>query len=77
MHTRVAEDGRISILAPLSRAGDALTLRAELDLVVAVSACSAPTCNNHSFGPIGLEVLAPSGTPGSPGQPGLTRANSG
>ena len=43
--------------ASLSRPGDALVLRAEADLVVAVSACAAPGCNAGTCGPIGVEVL--------------------
>jgi uncharacterized protein len=45
MTAAVAPDGKLSIEAPRSRAGDALTLRAEMDLVVAISACPASTCN--------------------------------
>jgi hypothetical protein len=56
MNAPVQPDGRVDVLPPLSRAGDHVTLRAEADLVVAVSACSAPTCNNGVFGPIELVV---------------------
>lgn len=33
-----------------------MDLRAEMDLVVGVTACSAEKSNNHSFKPIDLEV---------------------
>lgn len=46
MHVAVADDGRLVFAPPRSRAGDALVLRAEMDLVVAISSCPAATCNN-------------------------------
>lgn len=39
MNVPVAPDGSFKILPPLSRAGDHVTFRAELDSVVALSAC--------------------------------------
>jgi uncharacterized protein YcgI (DUF1989 family) len=51
------ESGRISILPPPSRAGDFVDLRAEMDLIVAVSACSAELSNNGTFKPIDVVVL--------------------
>ena len=56
MNAQVSEDGRINILPPLSKAGDYIEFRAEMDLMVAVSACSALRCNNFSWGPIGIEI---------------------
>lgn len=35
----IGQDGRLAIQPPLAEAGDSLTLRAEMDLVVVVSAC--------------------------------------
>lgn len=46
MNVAVAADGRLLFAPPSSRAGDALVLRAEMDLVVAISSCPAATCNN-------------------------------
>lgn len=58
MHVAVHPDGRMEVLPPRSRPGDSLLLRAERDLLVAVSACSvdeAP-CNGFDPTPIDLEV---------------------
>ncbi|MGO1068770.1 DUF1989 domain-containing protein [Lysobacter sp. CA199] len=46
MHVEVDADGRLRFLPPKSRAGDAIVLRAEMDLAVAVSSCPASTCND-------------------------------
>ena len=40
MHTRINVDGSIAVLAPLSRPGDRLVLRALMEVRVAVEACS-------------------------------------
>ena len=45
MNVDVLPDGRLKILEPKCRAGDSLVLRAEMDLVIALSACPASTCN--------------------------------
>jgi len=45
MDASVAPDGTLSFAPPRSRAGDALVLRAEMDLVIALTACPASTCN--------------------------------
>ena len=39
MNVPVAADGSFKILAPVSRPGDRVTFRAEMDCVVALSAC--------------------------------------
>ena len=57
MNVTVAADGTLAVLPPLSKAGDALTLRAETDLVVGLTACSAEMSNNYSFKPIDYEIL--------------------
>jgi len=58
MNVMVALDGVLTIGPPLSRAGDYLDLRAEMDLIVGVTACSAEMSNNYSFKPIDVEVYA-------------------
>jgi uncharacterized protein YcgI (DUF1989 family) len=58
MNVAVGEDGELAILPPRSRAGDYLLLRAEMEMVVGVTACSAELSNNGSFKPIDVEVLA-------------------
>ncbi|CAN5440824.1 urea carboxylase-associated family protein [soil metagenome] len=57
MNVKVASDGTLSILPPRSKAGDALTLRAEMDLIVGLTACSAELSNNGSFKPIAYEIF--------------------
>ena len=57
MNVEVSPFGEISIGPPLSKPGDFVDLRAEMDLVVGVTACSAEKSNNHAFKPIDLEVF--------------------
>ncbi len=57
MNVEVGPDGALAILPPRSRAGDYLLLRAEMPMVVGVTACSAELSNNGSFKPIDVEVL--------------------
>jgi uncharacterized protein len=45
MNVNVRADGALEIVAPNNRAGDAMMLRAEMDLAVAISACPASVCN--------------------------------
>jgi uncharacterized protein YcgI (DUF1989 family) len=67
MNIPVAEDGSVSRLPPRSRPGDALFLRAEMDLVVVVSACpqDITPINGADRTPtdIHLEIVAPSSAP--------------
>ncbi|MBA3883289.1 MAG: urea carboxylase-associated family protein [Chthoniobacterales bacterium] len=56
MNVEVAPAGTLSILPPRSQAGDSLTLRAEVDLIVGLTACSAELSNNGSFKPIVYEI---------------------
>lgn len=48
--------GRISVLPPLSKPGDSISLLAHMDLVVALTACSAPQSNNYAFKPIRYRI---------------------
>ena len=57
MNVEIARDGKLSILPPRSKAGDSITLRAEMDLIVGLTACSAEMSNNYKFKPIGYEIL--------------------
>lgn len=50
------ESGALKVLPPRSRAGDRLVLRAEMDLIIGLTACSAPDSNNGSFKPIHYRV---------------------
>ena len=56
MNVNVLLSGELEIGPPLSKPGDFLDLRAEMDLVVGVTACSAEKSNNHSLKPIDLEI---------------------
>jgi uncharacterized protein YcgI (DUF1989 family) len=52
MNVRTAPDGRLSVLPPLSKAGDSIAFRAEDDLLIGLTACSAYASNGGSFKPI-------------------------
>ena len=56
MNVAITAAGRITVLPPLSKAGDYIDLRTEMDLIVAVSACSAGKCNNFRCTPIRVEI---------------------
>lgn len=58
MNVAVGPDGAIAIGPPLSRPGDSIVLRAERNLLVGLTACSAEKSNNHSFKPIDYEIHA-------------------
>ena len=49
--------GHFEVLPPRSRAGDNIELRAAMDLVIGLTACSAYASNGGSFKPIDYEVL--------------------
>lgn len=55
--------GVLSVEPPLSKAGDRIVFEAAMDLVVGLTACSAPQSNNGSFKPIQWEVIE-AGAPG-------------
>ncbi len=57
MNVEIDPTGKISILPPRSKAGDALTLRAEMNLIVGLTACSAEMSNNYELKPIGYEIV--------------------
>lgn len=48
--------GKVSVLPPKSRAGDYIVIKARMDLIVGLTACSAEMSNNYSFKPIGYSV---------------------
>lgn len=59
MHVDVnAKSGEIQVRPPLSAAGDSIVLRAEMDLVVGMTACSAGQSNNFRYKPIDYAVCA-------------------
>lgn len=56
MNVTIGPDGTLTIGPPRSKAGDAIELRAEMDLYVGVTACSAEMSNNYKFKPIDIEI---------------------
>jgi len=50
------ETGKFKVLPPLSKAGDRIVFRAEMDLIIGLTACSAPASNGGTFKPIHYEV---------------------
>ena len=60
MNVTIAPDGRIAVLPPGTKPGDFVRFRAEMDLVVGLTACSAYASNGGSFKPIDYEI-APQG----------------
>jgi len=57
MNVQFDEKGKLSVDPPLSKAGDYVLFEAEMDLIVALTACSAEDSNNGSFKPIHYEIL--------------------
>jgi uncharacterized protein YcgI (DUF1989 family) len=57
MTVAVAADGVVTVGVPSSKAGDHIDLRAEMDLIVGLTACSAENSNNQRFKPIHYEIL--------------------
>lgn len=50
------ESGKVRVLPPVSKAGDSITLRALIDLVIGLTACSAYDSNGGSFKPIHYRI---------------------
>jgi len=63
MNVEVSTSGKIRVRPPLSKAGDYIDLRAEMDLIVGVTACAAGKCNNYRCTPIAVEVYEKSEEP--------------
>ena len=58
MNATITERGEIIINPPVSQPGDYIDMRAEMDLIVAITACSAGKCNNYHCTPIAVEIYA-------------------
>ncbi len=56
MNVPVSDDGAVSVEPPRSKAGDRIVLRAEMDLIVGLTACSAYASNGGSFKPIDYAI---------------------
>ncbi|WPZ02616.1 urea carboxylase-associated family protein [Blastomonas marina] len=50
------ENGSVAVKPPRSDAGDYIVLRAEMDLIIGLTACSAYASNGGSFKPIDYEI---------------------
>uniref|UniRef100_UPI003B632417 DUF1989 domain-containing protein n=1 Tax=Sphingomonas sp. PL-96 TaxID=2887201 RepID=UPI003B632417 len=50
------ETGKLKVLPPISKAGDFIRFRAHMDLVIGLTACSAPDSNGGTFKPIHYRV---------------------
>ena len=50
------DTGKLRVLPPISKAGDRITFRAAMDLVIALTACSAYDSNGGSFKPIDYRI---------------------
>lgn len=57
MNVNIHEHGRMTVDVPMSKAGDFVDLRAEMDLVCGLTACSAEGSNNGSFKPIDFVIF--------------------
>ncbi|OYY64112.1 DUF1989 domain-containing protein [Sphingomonas sp. 28-62-11] len=57
MNVPVDPEGRLRVLPPLSKAGDHIAFVARMDLIIGLTACSAPTSNGGSFKPIDYRIM--------------------
>lgn len=57
LNVAVAENGEVKVLPLLSRAGDFIELRAEMNLICGLTTCSAENSNNGAFKPIDFEIV--------------------
>jgi uncharacterized protein YcgI (DUF1989 family) len=60
MNAEVAEDGQIAIRPPLSKPGDYIEFQADMDCLVAMTACPQDqnACNGYRITPLQLDVFA-------------------
>ncbi|MBN9230146.1 MAG: YqcI/YcgG family protein [Legionella sp.] len=57
MHTTLTPKGKARVKPPLSKAGDKIIFRSHMDLIVGLTACSAPESNNFSLKPIQYKII--------------------
>lgn len=57
MNVQFDTNGKLSVLPPLSKLGDYVLFEAQMDLIVALTACSAEDSNGGIFKPITYEIL--------------------
>lgn len=58
MNVQFDGKGKLSVLPPTSKAGDHVKFRAQMDLLVCLTACSAEDSNGGSFKPIQYSVTS-------------------
>ncbi len=58
MNIDISEQGEITIHSPMSKRGDFIDLRAEMDMIVGITACSASACNNFTWTSIDVEIYS-------------------
>lgn len=73
MNAAVDATGRVNIRPPRSKAGDCIELRAEMDLIVGLTACSAELSNNYAFKPISYAIDRGSSTAWIDSEPSRAR----
>ena len=56
MNVEVDTEGNLSVLPPYSKAGDYIDFKAEMDLIIGLTACSAEQSNNGTFKPIDYQI---------------------
>jgi uncharacterized protein YcgI (DUF1989 family) len=61
MNVVVDPDGTVCVLPPTSRPGDFIEMRAEMDLLCGLTACSAEQSNNGAFKPIDYAIVRVAG----------------
>ena len=57
MNVKIDSQGKLTVGVPMSKAGDYIDLRAEMDLICGLTACSAEGSNNGQFKPIDFTFL--------------------
>lgn len=56
VNVKVGQDGRLAVLTPPTRPGTLIRFRAEMDLVIGLTACSAYASNGGTFKPIDFAI---------------------
>lgn len=57
MNVGVSPAGAVRVETPMSKPGDYIELRADMDMVCALTSCSAEQSNNGTFKPIDYEII--------------------
>ena len=57
MNVGVSQAGLVTVETPKSKPGDFIELRADMNMVCALTSCSAEKSNNGSFKPIDYEII--------------------